>query len=164
MKKNLLLNILLGICIFAMAQNPANFNITIGKTFRKINDIDVFRNYTEDEGVVISELKEQKKGFARISKGDHRIVLLTQYTLQGNKILAILDIGKIAKNERIVLRKCRNNMKEDNFIVAVLNPTLSKNYFTNISKAWRLDSNNNNFLSISVKGIDCLNEEFENEQ
>ena len=163
MKKILLFKILFLICLFALAQNPTNFNLAIGKTFRKINDLDVFKNYIENEGVVISELKEQKKGFASIANGNHTMVLLTQYTEQGNKILAILDIGNIAKNERIILRECRTNMKKDNFIIAVLKPILSKAYFTNIRKAWRLDSKNNRFNPISVKSIDCLNEEFDNE-
>lgn len=163
MKRILFYTILHSICIYTIAQSPTQFKSAIGKTFEKINDIDVFSNYIEEQGVVISEINEHNKGFAIISNGDHKIVLLTAYSLKGYKILAILDLGNIAKNEVIVLRECRLNKKKDNFIVAILNPKISQLYFTDIIKAWRLDSSNNSFKSIPTKGVDCLNEEFYNE-
>jgi len=55
------------------------------------------------------------------------------------------------------------NAKTDGFLVALVNPKPWKAYFTNLIKAWRLDQKKNMFIAIPVKGIDCFNDEFENE-
>ena len=163
MKTFLFFCIQLLFCIFSIAQGTTNFKTVIGKTYNKINEINLFSNYIESEGLIISELKNQKKGLVRISKDDHSLVLFTQYTKNGNKILALLDLGNILRNEIVVLRECRISKKKDNYIIAVLDPQNSKLYFTNIRKAWRLDPVKKTFNPIPIKGIDCLNEEFYNE-
>ena len=163
MKKLLFLILSLGCLSIVQAQTGSkNPNTAIGKTFKKISDIDVFKSYKEEDGVLITESKEQKNIFSKISDGSRTMVLFIKYLPQGDKILAILDIGKIEKNMRILLRECRVNNKTDGFVVALVNAKPWKAYFTNMIKAWRVDPNKNTFNAISVKGIDCLNEEFDN--
>lgn len=142
------------------SKNPIT---AIGKTFKKIAEIDVLKNYKEEDGVLITESKEQKNIFYKISDGSRTLVLFTKYSPQGNKIMAILDIGKIEKNMRVLLRECRVNSKKDGFVVALVNVKPWKAYFANVIKAWRVDPKINTFITVPVKGIDCLNEEFENE-
>lgn len=53
---------------------------------------------------------------------------------------------------------CRVNKKENRYIVALVKPTRGP-YLKNISKAWEIDVNTNSFVSIPIKGIDCINDE-----
>ena len=62
----------------------------------------------------------------------------------------------------VLLRECRVNVKKDGFAVALVNAKPWQAYFNNVIKAWSVDQNKNTFIAIPVKGIDCLNEEFEN--
>ena len=139
-----------------------NAKTAIGKTYKRIDEIIEFKNFREGEGVVISDLKEKNKIFSKISDGKNTVVLLTEYYTKGYKILAILDLGKIEKNIRIILRDCRVNSKIDGFIVALVKEQ-NKAYFTNVIKAWKVDQNTNSFIEIPTKGIDCFNDEFENQ-
>jgi hypothetical protein len=162
LKSFIIFNLLFLISLIVLSQELPNFNSSIGKTYKKINEIDVFKNFKEDEGVVIGEIKYEKKGFVMISNKNKSIILTTEYTPLGYKIVALLEIGVVKYNERVVLRECRLDQKKNDFIIALLIPNLSEQYYTKIRKAWRFDSNKNNFISIPVKGIDCLNEEFHN--
>jgi hypothetical protein len=103
-------------------------------------------------------------GFEEISDTKTTLILFTKYISpnKGSEILAINDIGKIEKNTKIVMAECRLNLKKDGYIIALVKPNPSKEYFTNILKAWRVDKKTNQFSSIPVKGIDCYNFEFEN--
>ncbi|MEI6596212.1 MAG: hypothetical protein WCO28_11665 [Bacteroidota bacterium] len=147
--------------LFAQSNTP-NAKTAIGKTYKRIDEIIEFKNFREWEGVVISDLKEKNKIFSKISDGKNTMVLLTEYYTKGYKILAILDLGKIEKNIRIILRDCRVNSKTDGFIVALVKEQ-NKAYFTNITRAWKFDQNTNSFIEIPTKGIDCFNDEFENQ-
>ena len=148
--------------IFAQSNTP-NAKTAIGKTYKRIEEIIEFKNFREVEGLVISDLKAKNKIFSKISDGKNTVVLLTEYYIKGNKILAILNLGKIEKNIRIILRDCRINSKTDGFIVALVKEQ-NKAYFTNVIKAWKVDQNTNSFIEIPTKGIDCFNDEFENQE
>jgi hypothetical protein len=148
--------------IFAQSNNP-NAKTAIGKTYKRIDEIVEFKNFKEGEGVLIADLKETNKIFSKISDGKNTVVLFTEYSTQGYKILAILYLGKIEKNIRLVLRECRVDAKTDGFIVAFVREQ-NKAYFTNVIKAWKVDQKTNTFIAIPVKGIDCFNDEFENQE
>ena len=118
-------------------------------------------------GVMISGLEKEHKGYDIISNDYNIKVILTKAIRQGNRvqyyeILAILDIGNINKNESIIVVGCRINKKKDDLIIALIKPINSQHYYTNIVKAWKLNPKNNTFNPISTKGIDCLNDEFDN--
>ena len=140
-----------------------NTKTAIGKTYKRIDEIVEFKNFKEGESVLIADLKETNKIFSKISDGKNTVVLFTEYSAQGYKILAILDLGKIEKNIRLVLRECRVEAKTDGFIVALVK-VQNKAYFTNVIKAWKVDQIANTFIAIPVKGIDCFNDEFENQE
>ena len=90
--------------------------------------------------------------------------LANLYAQQGNKILGILDLGKLEKDIRLVLRDCRVDKKTEVFIVALVKEQPSNAYFTSIIKAWKVDQEKNTFITIPIKGIACLNDEFENQE
>ncbi len=154
-------------CISILNAQPVikNFNTAIGKTveFNKISEIDVFKNFKEYDNALITESKEEKNGFVKISDGDRTLILFTKYSSSGYKILAILDIGKIQKNTRVLLSdlsECKVNSKTDGYIVVLANAKPWKEYFTDVIKAWKIDQKTNIFFSIPAKGIECLNIEF----
>lgn len=168
MKKHLIFYLLHFICIFGIAQNIKNYESAIGKRFlKKINTVNVFKEYKIEMGVMISGLENENKGYDIISNVYDKKVILSKAKMQGNKvqyfeILSILDIGKIKINEQIIVQECRLNKKKDNLIIALINPINSEPYYTKIIKAWKLNPKNNTFNPIPTKGIDCLNEEFDN--
>ena len=143
--------------------NIPNAKTAIGKTYKRIDQIVEFKNFKEEEGVLIADLKETNKIFSKISDGKNTVVLFNEYSTKGYKILAILDLGKIEKNIRLVLKECRVDAKTDGFIVALVKEQ-HKAFFTNVSKAWKVYQKINTFISIPVKGIDCFNDEFENQE
>lgn len=144
--------------------NSTNPNTAIGKTYKKLDDLLEFKNYKEGESVLITESKDPKKIFSKISDGKRTMVLFSEYAQQGNKILGILDLGKLEKDIRLVLRDCRVDKKTEVFIVALVKEQPSNAYFTSIIKAWKVDQEKNTFIMIPIKGIDCLNDEFENQE
>lgn len=139
-----------------------NTKTAIGKTFKKIDEIKVFKNFKEEDGILISNSKEKNDLFLKISDGVTTMVLYAKYSPNGNKILGILDPGRTEKNMRIIMRECRVNANIDGFVVALVNIKPWKAYFSNVIKAWRVDQKTNTFISVPTKGIECLNEEFEN--
>jgi uncharacterized Zn ribbon protein len=164
MKKLFCLIFCLGYFAILFAQsNTLNTKTAIGKTYKRIDEIVEFKNFKEGEGVLIADIKETNKIFSKISDGKYTVVLFTEFSTKGYKILAILDLGKIEKNIRLVLRECRVDAKTDGFIVALLKEQ-NKAYFTNVIKAWKVDQIANTFIAIPVKGIDCFNDEFENQE
>lgn len=144
---------------------PVSKDLTkvIGKAVKKINELAAFKKYKEQESISIDESFENKNGFAKISNDTNTIILYTKYVpSSGNMILGMQDVGKVEKNTRIVMARCRMNFKNDGYIVALLKPLPWKPYFTNIIKAWRVDPKTNKFIIVSPKGIDCINDEFDN--
>lgn len=167
MKKLLVLITLKIVCIFSFAQSHLNYKPVIGKTFVNIKTISVFKDYKEEMGTVISGLEKQNKGYHIISNGYNKKVILSKSIMQGNRvqyyeILSILDIGNINKDESIIVQECRLNKKKDDLIITIVNTKNNQVYYTNIIKAWRLNSKNNTFNPIPTKGVDCLNTEFYN--
>lgn len=148
--------------LFAQSNTP-NAKSAIGKTYKKIDELVEFKNFKEAEGVVIADSKETDKIFSKISDGKFTLLLFTEYSTKGYKIFGILDLGVIKKNTRLVLRECRIDKKTDGFIVALVREQPSSAYFTNIIKAWKVDQKTNTFIAIPIKGIDCFNDEFENQ-
>lgn len=149
--------------LFAQSNIP-NTKTAIGKTYKKIDELVEFKNFKEAEAVVIADSKETNKIFSKITDGKYSFVLFTEYSIRGYKILGILNMGEIKKKTRLVLRECRVDKKTDGFIVALVREQSSNAYFTNIIKAWRVDQITNTFIATPVKGIDCFNDEFENEE
>jgi hypothetical protein len=163
MKKLFCLIFCLGYIAILFAQsNTPNAKSTIGKTYKKIDEIVEFKNFKEAEGVLIADSKDPNKIFSKISDGKNTSVLFTEYSTKGYKILAILNLGKVEKNIRLVLRECRIDSKTDGFIIALVKEQ-NKAYFTNLIKAWKIDQKTNTFIAIPIKGIDCFNDEFENQ-
>jgi hypothetical protein len=148
--------------IFALWLFPAysqtfSDNALIGKVYKKVNEINALKNYREQEGEGIPP--NYSYGFSRISDHINTMVLFTKYLPVGHyKILAVLDLGVLNKNTRLVMRLCRLNAKNDDYIIALVKPT-DKPVFKTIIKAWKADEKTHKFIPISVKGINCINDD-----
>ena len=92
------------------------------------------------------------------------VILYTKFipSSNANMIIALQDIGMLEKNTKMIMSMCRMNLKDDGYIIALVKPLPWKPYFTNVIKAWRVDVKTNKFIGIPVKGIDCINDEFDN--
>jgi hypothetical protein len=137
---------------------PKDHEVAIGKIYKKISEIDVFKNYKEYEGIAIEPLQKQTS-FSSISDGKNTVVLYNKFIAPASRrVLAVLDLGMVDKSSRIIMARCRLNAKKDGEIIALAKPAKG-DFFKNIIKAWRVDIKTNKFISISTKGIDCINDE-----
>jgi len=130
----------------------------IGRTYKLISEIEQFKSYKEEEGIVILPMGTGNC-FSKISNGNNTMILFTKYIAPASyKILAVLDIGSIDINSQIVaMARCRINGKNDGNIVALVKPS-GGDYFKSIIKAWRVDEKNHKFVNISTKGLECAND------
>lgn len=162
MKKQFLLIFSIACCCIANAQTAKGFNTAIGKTFvfNKISNIDVFTDFKEYGNALVTGPNDEKDVMTEISDGTRTVVLFSKYSPQGNKIRAVLDLGKIEKGNKIMIRECRVNGQNDNLIVALVSTKGAGAYFTNVRKAWRADKKTDRFVAIPVKGVDCASDEF----
>src|ERR1700741_3610049 len=108
MKTSLLFIIYLGCLLNLQPKTDSNDpKSAIGKTVKNISEIPFFKDYREG-GVLIKESKENKNSFIEVTNGVRTFALYTKFSPpQSEKILAILDVGKIEKDMRLILTECR---------------------------------------------------------
>lgn len=150
--------------LFTIGQKSnLDFKSIIGCEFDKINEIEKLKNFYIEEIIGIRESLNNTNGFRKISDGKNTLILFTKHIPPNrSKILAILNIGMVDIGAKIFMAMCRIDKKNDGYIVAIVNTRPRKEYFNDVTKAWRVNLKTNKFDNISVKGIDCLNSEFDN--
>lgn len=116
------------------------------------------------ESTLLNRLEDPERLFLNVyTRGTERVVLFSVLTDTIAFNFTILDVLHLKNvKEALELRSvtCRKNKVENPQIVALLMPA-EKMYFNNIKKAWLCDWRKRAFISIPVKGIDCLNEGYE---
>jgi hypothetical protein len=160
-----LFSLLLFTCTFQAVAQTGTMEQVIGKTFvsRRLHEIEAFKNYKEMAGYAIEPLGTDQC-LNVISNGKKTVVLFTKYIApKSYKILAVLDAGVIGKTSRMEMGQCRINTKKNGKIVALVTNTNTQ-YFKKVVKAWRADEETHKFISIPIKGIDCWNEEYGNDE
>lgn len=55
---------------------------------------------------------------------------------------------------------CRKNKMLSDYIIAIVNPNEDAEYYSQITKAWRVDTVHRLFVPIPTDGIDCLNGDY----
>lgn len=150
--------IIFALWLFPAYRQTFSTDALIGKIYKKVDEIPALKNYKEEESDAISPTGTHHV-FSRISDHINTMVLLTKYLPVGHyKILAVLDLGVLNKNTRLVMRLCRLNAKNDDYVIALVKPT-DKSLFKTIIKAWKADEKTHKFIPISIKGIDCINDD-----
>lgn len=156
--------VFLGILVFYSSQcqvDTSSKSLIVGKTFYRISEFEIFRNYIEEEGVLIGPVKD-KIGFRKFSDGENTIILCTKYlNSKSSKVLALLSIGKVEKGTLVAMGNCRLNGVSNNYIVALIEPPKGA-FAKKIIRAWQVELQSGRFLAISKAGIDCVNLEDDN--
>jgi len=146
--------------LHAQITNPEKDKI-VGKVYKKIDEFNNLKNFKEEEGILIGPIAN-KIGFRKYTKDNYTIVVCTKHLENNkNKVLAILDIGKISNNMKVLMGTCRSNKIIDEYIVCLVKTTNTPT-FKMILRSWRVDISNGIFIPISKENIDCINEEYDN--
>ncbi len=116
------------------------------------------------ESTLLNGLEVPERFFLQVyAKGSERVVLFSSLTdtIDFNfRVLDVLHLINVKEGLEFKSVTCRKNKVEDPQLLALLMPA-EKMYFNNIKKAWICDWKKKAFTSIPVKGIDCLNEGYE---
>ena len=137
-------------------------NTIIGKEDKEINDIPFLKNYKIAEGIAIDEDISSKTSFILITNGSNEKVICSEYLgPNSRRILAIQEIGQLPKNSKVIMSRCRKEQKENGYIIAIVETTQTA-YFKKVKKAWIFKKASQTFSEIPIKGIDCINDEFDN--
>src|SRR5688572_25161350 len=140
------------------------FRRLVETEFTDETSIHGLKGYQLHESTLLNSIDDPERLFLSVyAKGTGRVVLfsvLTDTVKYVFKILDVLHLKNVWEGLEFKSVTCRQNKIENNEIVALVNPA-EKEYFTDIKKAWLCDWDKRRFMAIPVKGIDCLNEGYE---
>jgi len=135
----------------------------IGCTYRNIDELRPFKGYKEQEGVLLEPTKN-KYSISRISNGKNDIILLDKCTNSNTivhyKILDILTVGAIHKNQDIIFSSCSIKDHRTDKLIALVK-RVNSDKFKTIYKAWVVNSKTNKIEQISVRNLSCINNDFD---
>jgi hypothetical protein len=136
----------------------------IGKVYTDSHTIPSLKGWTPMQGSVLNSLSDPEMITVDVfKKGASFIVFFSikEDTASDEFMIAdVLEIKAVAKGWIIKTSLCRQQEIENSWIVAWARET-STEYLKNIKKAWRFNPDKRRIELISVKGIDCLNEGFD---
>ena len=142
----------------------SEFKKLIDTRFTDENDIPRLKGYQLHESTLLNGIDDPERLFLNVyARGTNRIVLfsiLTDTSKYVFKILDVLFLKDVKEGLEFKSVTCRQNKIENSEIVALVKP-VEKAYFTDIKKAWICDWGKRRFRVMPVKGIDCLNEGYE---
>lgn len=128
---------------------------------RSISELD---GYELTEWILLNHLDDPERLFLNIySKGNTRVLLFTglkDTALNIFSVLDVLEVKNVAPGLEFIYVTCRQQKVENAEIVALVFPR-EQEYFIDIKKAWICDRSKRQFRWIPIKGIDCLNEGYE---
>lgn len=142
----------------------AGFRKMINTSFTDERAIPGLEGFDLYESTLLNRLDAPERLFLNVyAKGSERVVLFTVLadTVSFNfKILDVLYIKKVGNELEFRSVTCRKDRVENSRILALLRPA-EKEFLNDIKKAWICDWDKGVFRAIPVKGIDCLNEGYE---
>jgi len=139
----------------------------IGSVYRDIKELDQFKGYKQKEGALIEPI-ETHYALNEIVKGTHTIILFDKVLTVPNskkvqyQILDTVTIGEIVTGKIVMMTSCRINKANDCEIIGLVKNT-GKEKYTLLLKAWRANRKTNKIEKISVKGISCVDLNFDPE-
>lgn len=155
-------------CSCALAQpgkhTGSALKTLINSSFTDEQEVTGLEGFALYESSLLNRPDDPERLFLQVyAKGSERVVLFSALTDTIAFIFTVLDVLHLKNVREGVEFKsvtCRKNKVEDPQLLALLMPA-EKMYFNNIKKAWICDWKKKAFISIPVKGIDCLNEGYE---
>ncbi len=131
---------------------------TDSRTFAGLN------GWTSLEASVLTRLDDPEMITVDVfQKGTTRIVFFSikEDTASDRFTVAdVLEIKSVTKGWTIKTSLCRLNQIENSWIVAWIKETKTE-YIKLIKKAWKFNPDKRRIETLSIKGIDCLNEGFD---
>ncbi len=140
------------------------FKKIINTRFSDESNISALKGYQFHEGTLLNSLDDPERFFLNVyAKGTTRVILFTVLIDTAKFVYEIVDVIQLKNiSEQLEFKSvtCRQNKEENSEILALVKPA-EKQYFNDIKKAWICDKNKRSFRAIALKGIDCLNEGYE---
>lgn len=134
----------------------------IGKIFTNSRSIPELQGWEYREGNVVTPLKNPEMITSEVfQKGNNWIVFYSvreNDTSPGFTILDLLEVNDVPDGWIIRTAFCRKDGKDNIELLAMVRWSPSEEYLKPAKKAWRFNRDKRRFESISVNGIDCLNE------
>jgi hypothetical protein len=157
--------LLFSVAAISQDKHPdVEFKKLINTTFNDENNIPALTGYQLQESTLLNSIDDPERLFLNVySKGFARAVLFTALTdtvAFTFRILDVLHLKSVREELEFKSVTCRRDKIENSQILALVKPA-GKSYFTDIKKAWICDREKGRLRAISVKGIDCLNEGYE---
>jgi hypothetical protein len=140
------------------------FKKLVNTSFTDERQIAGLELYELQEWVLLCRLEDAERYFLHeFRKVTDRVLLFCQLTdtlLNTFKILDVVEVKNIKPVLEIKTVTCRQFQEGNEEIIALVAPR-EQEYFTDVRKAWICDKKKKLFRWIPVKGVDCLNEGFE---
>jgi hypothetical protein len=140
------------------------------KIFRKINEIEYFKNYENGISSVINyEESKWEYAFVEMVNDNKRIVILEKIVETGKpkkkyQILDTIHINNFKENEFTSFGICQNNGKADSRIFTIIERTENNfdlEYYSKIKSAWKANLKTKKIEKMPKKsGIMCMNESY----
>jgi hypothetical protein len=139
-------------------------NGLIGTTYTDSRSIDGLENWQFRQGTLISPYDDPETITVDVfQKGPVYIIFFSVMEDTATHVYTIADVIEIKSMKagwELKTAVCRQNREEDVTIVALVKPANAE-YSTNVRMAWRFNRDKRRAEAIPVKGIDCLNEGFD---
>tara|TARA_B110000908_G_C9970065_1_gene320723 strand:- start:60 stop:635 length:576 start_codon:yes stop_codon:yes gene_type:complete len=140
------------------------------KVFRKINEIEYFKNYENGISSVINyEESRWEYVFVEMVNNNKRIVILEKIVETGKhekkyQILDTIHINNFKENEFTSFGVCQNNGKADSRIFTMIERTendFDLEYYSKIKSAWKANLKTKKIeKTTEINGIMCMNESY----
>ena len=140
------------------------------KVFRKINEIEYFKNYENGISSVINYEKSRwEYVFVEMINGNKRIVILEKIVETGKpkkkyQILDTIHFNDFKENEFMSFGVCKNKGKADSRIFTIVERTendFDLEYYSKIKSAWKANLKTKKIEKmLEIDGIMCMNESY----
>lgn len=143
--------------------NDPKYSKYYGITYRSLNEIKEFSKFKDIGGALIGEkLPQTDFGISHYSKGPIDLIVFEKIitSAQGKvsfRLLDILEIRGLKKDQGIAYGTCRKDGKPDCEIIAIYKYEDSE-YFKNVIKAWRANRKTGQIEPADIQGVDCIND------
>jgi hypothetical protein len=138
----------------------------IGKTYTDSREIKQLKIWQFQQGSVVNSLSDPETITVDVfQKGTTWVVFFSikeDTASQNFIIIDVMEIKNVTKGSTVKTSFCRSQKIDNSLIVAWAKETPTE-YLATIKKAWRFNPDKRRVELISTKGIDCLNERFDND-
>jgi hypothetical protein len=163
--KNIFLIIVISIFFFGFSEDDIKYLKFRGIEYDSLSEIKEFKDFKDAGGTVLDNYNGEEFVIEQDFKDTVNLIVFSTIIRTSNstvpryRILDILEINGLNMNQGIGYGgTCRRRTKNNSEIIAIYKKT-DEEYCKNIIRAWRANRKNHKIEPISIKDIDCLNED-----